>query len=505
MSGRRRRLSAVARVALAVTLVLAFGVGTLVALAYGIVTTRLQGDVDSALLREADAYAAAVGSSSEPATTPQTTLLDSSRSYLSARGKRPASYAPILLVKFSDGRVVSNSEVPIEQASADRAVLDAKKPTRQFNTLVYDGATYRTATVPVMDPNGAVVAVFQAALSVAPQEQIAQQVGYTLLLTGAAIVLLGAALSAFVARGALAPLHDVARTAEGIGQGSLSTRVDYLGPNDDVGRMVGAFNAMLGRLEAAFGEQRRFVADASHELRTPLTIVRGHLDVLMASAEGTLSDDQLETLDIVGDELARMSRLIEDLLRLARLETGRSREYGIVDLCSLAADALEKVSALGDRRYEFNGDSSGLVNGDVDQLEQAILNLLSNAVAHTGSGGLVSVTCSVMPTHVTLEIADDGPGIRREDLPRVFDRFYRSQGPRPSDTGGSGLGLAITRRLIELHGGTVSVGNRRYGGAVFTIDVPAATPEVSSILHGAPSVLPPAGRRRSGPDRPGRS
>jgi signal transduction histidine kinase len=485
--------------------VLAFGIGTLVALAFGIVTNRLQGDVDSALLREADAYAAAIGSSREATESENLTLLDSSRSYLSARGKRPASYAPILLVKFADGRVVSNSEVPIEQAPANRAVIDSRSPSRQFNSLYYDGQSYRTATVPVMDPNGQVVAMFQAALSIAPQEQIAQQVGYTLLVTGAAIVLLGAALSAFVARGALAPLHDVAYTAEGIGQRSLSTRVDYLGPNDDVGKMVGAFNAMLGRLEAAFGEQRRFVADASHELRTPLTIVRGHLDVLMASAEGSLTDDQLETLDIVGDELGRMSRLIEDLLRLARLETGLTREYGPVDLCALGADAVDKVSALGDRRFEFHGETSALVNGDADQLEQAILNLLSNAVSHTSSGGLVSLTCASGGDRVSVEIADDGPGIRREDLPRVFDRFYRAQGPRPTDTGGSGLGLAITKRLVELHGGNVTVGNRRYGGAVFTIDLPAAHVPTAPHFTADAATLPPMTPRRWPSRRKGRA
>jgi two-component system, OmpR family, sensor kinase len=495
VSGRRRRLSAVGRVALAVTLVLAFGVGTLVALAYGIVLTRLQSDVDSALLREADAYAAAIGGQAAVADE-QASLLDSSRGYLSARGKRPASYAPILLVRFADGRVVSNSEVPIEQAPADRKVLESKTAMREFNTLAYDGQTYRTATVPIVDTSGTVLAMFQAALSVAPQELIAQQVGYTLLLTGTAIVLLGAALSAFVARGALAPLHDVARTAEGIGQRSLSTRVDYDGPNDDVGRMVGAFNDMLGRLEAAFGEQRRFVADASHELRTPLTIVRGHLDVLVASSEGTLTEDQLETLDIVGDELSRMSRLIEDLLRLARLETGSGRQGVDVELCSLASQALDKASALGDRRFEYHGASGGtLVHGDPDQLEQAILNLLSNAVSHTSSGGLVSLTCAAHPGRVTVEVADDGPGIRREDISRVFDRFYRSPGPRPADTGGSGLGLAITKRLVELHGGTVSADNRAYGGAVFTIDLPAApAPGLAPPLDLPPVRAPRAGR-----------
>ena len=466
-------MSAVTRVALAVTLALAAGVGALIALAYGIVNNDLAANVDQQLLHEADAYAAAVGS--KQADRQLAGLLESSRAYLSARGRRPSSYAPILLVKFADGRVVSNSEIAIEQASGSAAALDFSKPARAFGTVPFEGDVYRTATVPVFDARGKVIAVFQAALSVRPQNQIAMQVGYALVLTGLAIVLVGGSLSAFVARASLAPLHDVARTAEAIGQRSLSRRVEYAGPNDDVGRMVSAFNGMLGRLESAFGEQRRFVADASHELRTPLTIVRGHLDVLAASAGSELSGEQRETLELVSDELARMSRLVEDLLALARLETGQPRrEHQLVEVCSLARDALDKARPLGERRFEHSGDSLLWVLGDEDQLLQALLNLLSNAVAHTQPDGHVRSTCGRTGSAIVVEIADDGPGIPPDDIPRVFDRFYRSRGPRPADTGGSGLGLAITRRLVELHGGTVSAANRPQGGAVFTVTLPAA-------------------------------
>ena len=504
MSGpsRRRRLSAVARVALAMTLMLAFGVIALVVLAYGIVVNRLSADIDATLLREVDAYAAAV--SSQPSSSAEPiALVDASRTYLTARGRQPSSFAPILIVELADGRVISNSDVALETAPGNKRALDPAKARRAFSDVIYQDQAYRTATVPIQDSAGRTIGVFQAALPVAQVQAIARQVGYTMLLTGLAIVLAGAALSAFVARGALAPLHDIASTAEAVGRGSLSERVDYLGPNDDVGRMVGAFNGMLDRLESAFGQQRRFVADASHELRTPLTIVRGHLDVLAASAGGELTEDQRDTLELVGDELERMSRLVERLLALARLEAGPHHEYADVDVCTLASEALEKSRPLGDRRFELHGsDRPAWVHGDHDQLLQALLNLLSNAVAHTGHGGPISLTCRVQPGWVGIDVADDGPGIRRDDLPRVFDRFYRAQGPRPADTGGSGLGLAITKRLVELHGGTVGVANREYGGTVFSITLPAAKGRTASRWRSGMRITLPAPDRPEAPSGP---
>jgi signal transduction histidine kinase len=461
---------------------LAVGVGALIALADIIVLNRLQADIDATLLREADAYAAAVGSKDA---SPTVSLLDSSRDYLAARGHRPSSFAPLLLVKFADGRIVSNSEVALEQAPGNAAALDIAKATREFGSVTYGGQTYRTATVPVIGPDGKVQAIFQAAVSQDQVVQIAQQVGWTLVLVGVAIVFAGAGLSALIARGALAPLHEVAHTAQTIGTRSLSQRVEYKGPNDDVGRMVTAFNGMLDRLETAFGEQRRFVADASHELRTPLTIVRGHLDVLAAAPDGDLTEEQHETLDLVADELSRMSRLVEDLLALARLESGQ-RPYQNVDVCMLAHTALEKATTLGDRRFGYRGWTCAWVRGDPDQLSQALLNLLSNAVSHTSPGGEVLVTCTQRDRTIVIDVADDGPGIRTEDLPRVFDRFYRSGGPRPSDTGGSGLGLAITKRLVELHGGTVGVANREFAGAVFSITLPLAPAAGPQRPPGAP-------------------
>jgi two-component system OmpR family sensor kinase len=306
-----------------------------------------------------------------------------------------------------------------------------------------------------------------------------------------AIVLLGAALSAVIAQASLRPLRHAAHTASGVTFTSLGRRMDYDGPDDEVGRMVSALNAMLGRLEGSFAEQRRFVADASHELRTPLAVVRGHLELL--AREQVPEEERAETLALVFDELDRMGRLVNDLLQLARLEAGPARPYQPLELTTLVSEAVARARALGRSEVTQRCDGPVWVDGDPDELTQALLNLLRNAIDHTPDTGTVSVTCADAGASARVEVTDTGPGIRPDDLPRVFDRFYRAQGPRSAETGGSGLGLAITKRLVELHGGRISARNRAGGGAAFTIDLPRRdAPE-----EPATPVAAPARRRRA--------
>jgi signal transduction histidine kinase len=252
---------------------------------------------------------------------------------------------------------------------------------------------------------------------------------------------------------------------------SLGQRIDYDGADDEVGGMVRALNAMLARLEASFTEQRHFIADASHELRTPVAIVRGHLELLAA---GTLSaEDRTHAFEVVFAEIDRMNRLVNDLLALARLDTGQMREMQPVELTTLAAEAAAKGRGLSGCGIESRGDRLVWVHGDPDGLMQAVLNLVKNAAAVTPEDGRITVTARLETGRAVIEVADTGPGIKPADLPRIFDRFYRAPGTKRSDGGGSGLGLAITKRLVELHGGTLSARNRDEGGAVFRIDLPA--------------------------------
>jgi two-component system OmpR family sensor kinase len=462
----RDRLSTSARVALTLSLTLIVGVVVLSATAYLLVADRLRADTDRTLLREAEAFSAAM----RQEIAPDADLKAATRAYLAARTGEYSSVRPVLLVRFKDGRVISNSEARLEQAPENRGALDTTTATRRFIDIVYQSEQYRAATVPVKDPAGSVVAVFEAALPTAPARQLGASLLATLAGVAIAVGILGTLLSFGAARAALGPLRHAADTAEHVTQSSLADRIDYHGPDDEVGRLVHAVNSMLDRLEQAFGEQRRFVADASHELRTPLAVIAGHLEIV--GAHDLTPHEHAEELALVSDEVGRMGRLVDDLLALARLEAGPRRPFQPVELATLLQEVSAKARVLGDRDIEVAAPVEVWVCGDPDGLMQAVLNLVGNAFAHTRTGGLVRMSVSAKGDDAVLEVADDGPGIRREDLPRVFDRFYRAHGPRGATTGGSGLGLAVTRRIVELHEGSVSVSNRPEGGAVFTIVLP---------------------------------
>jgi two-component system, OmpR family, sensor kinase len=470
----RRKLSTSARVALAVSASLALGVFALSSMAYFRVADRLQADLDRSLQREAEAFSAALRRPEQQGTGD---LVGTTRAYLEARSASASTLRPILLVRFASGRVISNSEVTLEHSAVDSTALSPAGAKRALFDVSYRGLAYRAATVPITDTRGQVVAVFEAALPTAGNSDLLAELLATLAGVGALIIVIGAALSVWAARASLAPLRHAARTTERVTQSSLGQRVAYDGPDDEVGALVHSVNGMLGRLEGAFGEQRRFVADASHELRTPLQVVSGHLEIL---EHDTLTPQERdEELELLSQEVARMGRLVDDLLALARLESGTPRPRQPLDVSTLLEEAAVRGRALADRDLRVDAAPGLWVSGDPDQLLQALLNLVSNAVDHTSTGGRIVLRSSANARTVTIAVLDDGNGIRPEDLSRIFDRFYRAHGPRGERSGGSGLGLAITKRLVELHDGTMAAANRPEGGAVFSI----ALPRIAAPAH----------------------
>lgn len=456
------------RVAIAVAAVLAIGVIVLSLAAYWRVSGQLAGDLDRSLLREAEAFNAAL----RPSVAGEADLRAATRAYLNARSQSFSGTFPVLLVHFASGSplVISNSDILFENAQGNAAALDIADARSQFIDLTFDGVAYRAATVPVRSPSGATVAVFEAALPTAPSRDLGGQVLMTLAGVGVLVTSLGAVVAVLAARASLRPLTKAASTAARVTKSSLTARIEYDGPEDEVGCMVAAINAMLDRLEIAFGEQRRFTADASHELRTPLAVISGHLEMLRDVEMDEV--ESAEELALISDEVARMGRLVDDLLALARLESGTSVRYQPLEVASLLDEAAARGRGLGNRSLIVSAGPDLWVDGDPDQLTQALLNLVGNAVAHTSEGGRITLTATGDARYVTMKIADDGPGIRAEDLTRVFDRFYRAMGRRSGEGGGSGLGLAITKRLVELHRGTITAENAPGGGAVFTLRLP---------------------------------
>lgn len=442
----------------------------MVALAYVGTRSQLTGDLDRTLLREVEAYAAAVAPASAD---DDRDLREVSRGYLEARTVGEAALQPVLLVSFANGGVISNSDVRLEAAEGNSNARDPASAERDIGDVVLDGRRWRVASSPVLDATGTPAAVFQAALPADSVSAVVDELAVSLLLTGLAVSMVGATLSLLVARGALRPLSDMASAAGGVTQRDMTGRLSYDGPEDELGKLVDSLNEMLDRLETAFGEQKRFVADASHELRTPITVMRAALHTL--GREDAEEADRAYALQVIDAEAIRMTRLVDDLLALARLEAGEVHAFQDLEVCTLLEEACMRGKALGGS-IDCECPPELWVNGDPERLEQALMNLVTNALGHTPEGSHVSLRGAAVDRwgrpFVRIDVLDSGHGIRKGDLPHLFDRFYRAQGPRGAASGGSGLGLAITKRLLELHGGEISVANRPEGGAVFTIDLP---------------------------------
>lgn len=289
----------------------------------------------------------------------------------------------------------------------------------------------------------------------------------TLLLVSAFGVVLAAISSWVVAGAILAPVRAVRHAAAEIGEQDLTRRIPVEG-RDDIAALADQFNAMLDRLEDAFATQRQFVDDASHELRTPITIVRGHLELL--------GDDPAEREEVVRlctDELDRMTRIVEDLLLLAKADRPDFVSPSPVSLAELTSDIDSKIRSLADREWVLESIGEGEVSVDEQRVTQAIVQLAQNAVQHTEPGTRICIGSSLEHGRLALWVTDRGPGIEPAEVEKIFERFAHGSG---AGRGGAGLGLAIVKAIADAHHGRVKVVSEPGAGATFGIDLPAAPP-----------------------------
>jgi signal transduction histidine kinase len=285
----------------------------------------------------------------------------------------------------------------------------------------------------------------------------------------AAVALLFAGgLGWFVAGRVLAPIRTVTDAAASISESDLRQRIPVRG-SDDVAALAVTFNRMLDRLDAAFVGQRQFLDDAGHELRTPLTILRGHLELL-----GDDPARREESRALVLDEIARMSRIIDDLLLLAKAERPDFLAPSTVEVGDVTAEAMAKARLLGDRAWGLDALADVSVTADRQRLTQALLQLAANAVTHTQPGDRITFGSELAhdahSPRIRLWVADNGPGVPPEARDSIFDRFVRGSGTQHRD--GAGLGLAIVRSIARAHGGDVRLQDRG-PGACFVLDLPA--------------------------------
>jgi signal transduction histidine kinase len=302
------------------------------------------------------------------------------------------------------------------------------------------------------------------------------------------LALAGALLASYVIGSRLSrPLRRMAAVAARVNEGDLLPRIaEPGGQSEEVTVLTDAFNNMLDRLSDAFAGQRAFVADASHELRTPLTVIRGQLEVLAAERDPS-GEEVRRVAALAQAEIARISRLVDDLLLLAKTDQIEFLRVEWIDLPVYVHELWDGISLLADRRFELAAIPHGTLRADPDRLAQALRNLVGNAIEHTaGEHGLVRMLVQALPgERIRFLVEDDGPGIPRDQRERVFHRFHRTDAARDRASGGTGLGLAIVRAIADAHGGTVTAGESPEGGARFELELPGFTPADAGALSRA--------------------
>ena len=321
--------------------------------------------------------------------------------------------------------------------------------------------------------------IVYAATTLSNVNKTVRQLELILLIGSAAAGLLAAGGAAWVMRRGLRPIEAMAGQADKITAGDLTERVSPADTRTEVGRLGAALNGMLARIEDFIGEReasqeatRRFFADASHELRTPLASLRANAELYQQGA--LTSRNQVdEAMRRITLESQRMSGLVDDMLRLARLDQHPAQHNDLVDLTDLVQASAERAQVADPARAWRTVIAPGLVvTGDEELLRRAVENLLSNVRAHTPAGTAATITATRRDDMVVVEVSDDGPGVPAEQLPRIFDRFYRAAAP--SHRCGAGLGLAIVTTVADAHHGTAEAALNDPSGLRVTLALPAA-------------------------------
>lgn len=294
---------------------------------------------------------------------------------------------------------------------------------------------------------------------------------------GLPVALLVAILGGYLlVRRALRPVEQIAQKAQQITHHNLSERLPVSRSGDELERLSISLNHMIGRLEDAIQNSKRFVADASHELRTPLTVLRGELENL--TQNGGLNEAERDTLGSMLEEVERLTHIVEGLVALSRLDAGDAKtEWVQFDLAELATTTADQMNLLAEDKgisVQCSSNQSVLVEGDRARLKQVVVNLLDNAIKYTARGGSIQLSVTRQNGHAILDVTDSGIGIPAEAVPHVFDRFFRVDKARSRDEGGAGLGLSIVKSICTAHGAEVQVESAPGKGSRFRVKLPLA-------------------------------
>jgi two-component system OmpR family sensor kinase len=350
-----------------------------------------------------------------------------------------------------------------------------------YRNSIIQSVHLRVLNVP-LQAGGRPVGTLQVAASMTMVDTTRQSLVQTILVIALAAIFFAAALSWFFIGQALSPLVDITKSALRIsGTDDLSQRIPPRGPeNDEMGRLVTTFNNTLGRLEQLFTSQQRFLADVSHDLRTPLTVIKGNVDLMRR-----MKHVDEESLDNIEDEADRLTRMVGDLLLEAQAESGKlPLHFAPVEMDTLLLEVFKEMRILARERVQIKLPEIDqiLINGDRDRLKQVLINLIANAIKYTPQGGEVVLSLGKVGDNARLIVRDTGLGIPAEDLPHIFERFYRAEKSRSrSKAGGFGLGLSIAYWIVNHHGGQIEVDSAEGKGTTFCIYLPLLKAPATSL------------------------
>jgi signal transduction histidine kinase len=357
-----------------------------------------------------------------------------------------------------------------------------------FSNVSIDNVALRVLTMPVIQSgSNRLVGNIQVATELNTVNRASKQL-LIVVLASCVFAIIGAMmLSMWFSHRALLPIEHITQAAATIaGTNDLSTRLRWKGPADELGKLISVFNQMMGRIQHLFSVQQRFVADISHELRTPLTAIQGNIALMKRYGVDAASLDDIEA------ECQRMTRLVNDLLMLARADYGGIKvALAPLDLDTVVIECVNSAKLIAkDRKLDIHLGhfQPARVKGDHDRLKQLVSNLLNNAIKFTPDGGEIIVTLGSNQEHAVLTVKDTGIGIRKEDMDRIFDRFYQSESSRVHHQGeGFGLGLSIVKWVVDAHHGTIIVSSEPKLGATFTVTLPLYRDEDETPLYQRPT------------------
>ncbi len=369
---------------------------------------------------------------------------------------------------------IQSRDIPLSQVALEAAL----KGQRTFESVRYPNSpALRLVSVPMM-LDGTLVNIVRVGTSLQPVEETLHRLLLVLLVSLPVGLLVALGGGWFLAGRALRPVESITQAAQRIAGGDLAQRLDAPTSQDEIGRLTETFNDMIARLDASFKQVRQFGTDASHELRTPLTVLKGETELALRRPRSP--EDYRLVLESSLEEIDRMSRIVDELFFLSRADLGEVKMESLpVRLDALVEDIYRQASLLGQEPnvlIRLATITPCTVQGDELRLRELFLNVVDNAIKYSNSGGTVDISLTCDGQMARLTVRDQGIGIEPESLPRIFDRFYRTDAARAHVKTGTGLGLPICKWIAETHHGSIDVQSVVGAGSTFTVSLPSSRP-----------------------------